>query len=419
MTLIVEIGLSAAIGPSALWDNSVWDSAVWGTGDDWQDVTERVRQIDTDGAFSRDVRAWEASTALVVLDNRDGALNPSNPHSPYRVNGVPSIRPWRPIRVRAERGGVMYDVWYGYIKPWKERYLGVAGPGTGDVELTLSCVDEFGSLARFNPPEQAAIGGGEISGRRIHRILDNAGHTGLRDIAVGNVTMQATTLSQNVVTELKVTADSEGGSIFVDQSQSGAVTFEHQYALIENARSNSVQATWGDDVSQGELPYTDAEVEYDADLIANDVSMSRAGGTAQRFTDEASRALYGPSGQPRMDLMCETDAQAANLAQFEVLQYAQPQQRISRIDVNPINADPAMSARLWPVVLRTRVRDLHRVFRRPPGNYTIVRDCHVAGIHHRIRLDEWTTSLDLFSADMYQTVGRWDYAKWDSSTWFI
>lgn len=418
VTLHVEIGLSAAVGTSyGAWDSGKFDSATWGPDDIWTDVTQWVRAVDIDRAFGRDVRAWEAGTARIVLDDRDGRFNPNNPASPYRVAGVSSIRPWRPVRVRAEYGSLTYPLWRGYVKPWTERYSAVSGPGTGDAEVTLSCVDEFGSLARFNGLEQAPGGAGELSGQRMHRILNNAGHAGARDIAPGNVTMQATNLSANCVTELKLVADSEGGSVYVGPD--GAVIFQHQYALIENTRSNAVQVTWGDGGSD-ELPYTDAIPTYDADRIVNLASMARAGGTAQVYADEASRSLYGSSNPyPRTDLVCETDAQAYNLAVFEVLQYSQPTQRISSIDVTPLSPDPTISASLWPAVLGTQMRDLHRVIRRPPGSFTITQDCHVSGVHHRIRLDEWRSTFDLFSGTAYQGVGRWDIGKWDTATWFI
>lgn len=418
VTLTVELGLSAATGNTyGIWDSGLWDNATWGPDDVWEDVTQWVRAVDTDSAFGRDVRSWEAGTARIVLDDRDGRFNPDNPNSPYRINGISSIRPWRPVRARAAYGGVEYPIWRGYVKPWDERYSAVRGPNTGDVELTLACVDEFGSLARYNPLAQNSIGQGETSGVRIHRILNNAGHMGPRDIHPGNVTMQATTLANNVVTDLKLTADSEGGAVYVGPD--GTIIFQHNYALIENTRSNTRQVLWGDDPAAGELPYTDVEPNYDGDMIINVAQYARVNGTAQVVTNEASRALYGPAGLPRTDLMCETDAQVKTLAQFDILQYADPTQRISHIGVTPLSPDPARSAQMWPVVLGARVRDLHRVLRRPAGGYTITKDVHVSGIHHRIRLDDWRTTFDFFSAEIYQGIGRWDYGVWDTSEWFI
>lgn len=414
-TLTVEIALSASTGRYGIWGTGRWGSATWGPSETWVDVTQWVRSIETHAAFSRDVASWEAGTATVVLDNRDGRFSPANLSGPYVVGGITSIRPWRAIRIRASYGGAeTLPIWRGYVKPWKERYS-VAAVGEGDVELTLQCVDEFGSLARFDGYEQPGAGAGELSGLRIHRVLNNAGHSGARDVHPGEVTLQATTLAANCVTELKLTADSEGGSVFVGPD--GAVLYRGRHDLIEADRSNTVQVTWGDDT--GEMPYTDIEPDFDGDLLVNIAAFARVGSTVQVASRESSRALYGPAQATRTDLICETDAQALELARYAVLRYSEPEQRISRIEVTPLNPDPELTAQLWPLVLGSRHRDLVRIRRQPPGGYVISQDCHIAGIHHRIDPDDWRTSFDLFSAAAYEDVARWGRARWGQSKWFI
>jgi hypothetical protein len=409
ITLTVEAALSTAIGTYGIWGTGLWDTATWGPDETWVDISQWVRKITVDRHFSREMQVWESGAANLELDNRDGRFSPANLTGPYAVGGITGIRPWRPIRVRATWAGVVHDVYRGYALDWVDAY-DPEGPDVG-VVCTVPCADEWGSLARFKGLAMTPVGAGETSGARVHRILNNAGHTGSRNINPGNVTLQATDFSRDTTDDLKLTTESEGGAIFI--AKAGAVTYEHNYALIENPRSNTIQATFGDGV--GELPISDAVPSYAGDLLVNIAAFQRVGGTVQTKTNETSRALYEDARQPRTDLICETDVQAANLADFYVQRFGQPEQRISQIEITPWSSP----ARLWPQVLGREVRDLIRVNRRPPGGYQIIGDAHISGIAHDITDENWITKFSLWSASIYQGVGRWDIGLWDSAKWFF
>lgn len=415
VTITVEAALSAATGTYGAWDSALWDTATWGPDVIWVDISSYVRTFRTDRQFSRGVQAWNAGSAQLVLDNRDGRFSPDNLSGPYVTSGVTQIRPWRPVRISATYSGTTYYLFTGYATDWIDGW-DVNRQTKGDAICTVPCTDELGRLSGFDGLEQVAVGASETSGLRIHRLLNNAGHTGARNIEVGRNTMQATTLAANVVTELKLTTDSEGGGLFIEGD--GTVVFEDQYALLEQARSNTVQATFGDSVP-AELPYADAKPSYAGDLVRNIASYTRVGGTAQTASDATSRALYGDLRETRTDLICETDAQALTLATFFVEQRKQPEKRVESLTVKP-RRSPAV---LYPQVLGRRPRDLIRVIRRPPGGHTVTRDCHIAGIHHNVNkaTGEWTTSLDLWSATVYQTYANslWDSALWDTASWFF
>jgi hypothetical protein len=415
VTLTVEIALEAAASTYAVWDVGAWDSALWGPDISWVDVSAYVRSVSTSRGFSRDLQAWEAGTASVVLDNRDGRFSPANLAGPYVTAGVTQVRPWRPIRITATYAGTTFPIYRGYVQAWVEGY--VIGPTNSvDAISTVSCVDELAALARFDGAEQGSVGAGETTGRRIHRILDSAGHTGDRAIDDGVHTVQATTLAQDAVTEMKLVADSEGGALWIDAD--GTVMFVDQLALIEDPRSNTVQATYGDG-GGSEIAYSDIELAYDGSLLANIATLSRSGGTAQTSADAASRALYGDARYARSDLVCETDAQVDTLADIWVARYSQPEQRVTRITLSP-RRDPAT---MYPDLLGRKIRDLVRVKRRPPGSYTITRDVYVAGISHQITAEPkaWTTTLDLWSATPWTefSTSLWDTGLWDSALWMF
>lgn len=410
VTLTVEAAFSAAVGSYGAWNNSLWDSATWGPDVTYVDISAYVRSIDIDRVCGVEVRKWGSGSASIVLSNRDGRFSADNLSGPYVTAGVTGIRPWRPIRITATYAGVAYPLYAGYVLDYVDTWL----PGQKDAHVTLPCVDDWAALQAFDGLEMASQGAGELSGARIHRVLNNAGHAGTRTVAAGRVTMQATTLSANAATELDLVVDSEGGGLFVDGD--GTFVFEDQYALMENTRSNTVQATFGDGGGT-ELPFTDVTPVNGGQQIRNIVSYTRVGGTAQTASDATSRALYRDKRLTRTDLVCETDAQALALATFDLEVYKAPSKRISRIEVKP-RANPA---RLFPQALGRRIRDLVRVVARPLGSPTVTRNCHISGVHHEIRRDNWITTLDLWDATVYQTYSssRWDVGTWDGAAWFF
>lgn len=412
--ITVEIALSSATSTYGLWNSAVWNTGLWGPGMEWTDVSAYVRSIRTDRAFSGQPQAWNAGTAEVVLANNDGRFSPDNLSGPYVIAGVTGIRPNRPLRVKATYAGVTGYLYTGYITDWSDTWV----DAHADAYVTVPCVDDWALFGDIDGFETTPVGAGETSGARIHRILDSFGSTIERNVAVGSTTVQATDLSANVQTELKLVADSEGGSVWIDAN--GSLVFESQYALLDQPRSNTLQAVFSDG-SDANLPCSDVTPGTGSDGLKNVVAFTRVGGSAQVVADEISRALYQTKRYTRSDFVCETDAQALSLAAFYLEQHKAPTKRFTRIQTLPRNKPAA----LFPQVLARRIHDLIRVIARPRGSPTVTRDCHISGIHHVIDRSQWTTQFDLTDATVYQAYssgggfGRWDIASWGSNNWFF
>jgi hypothetical protein len=412
LTLTLEAALSAATGTYGAWDASLWDTATWGPDIVWTDISDRLRSIHTERRFSRDMQVWEAGRATFELANQDGFLGPANMSSPYVVAGVTGVRPRRPVRLKIGYAGVTYAVFYGVALDWVESW----DPSDAVATVIVPCVDDWERISRFATPAVTPVGAGESTGARVHRILNNVGFTGMRDIDVGRNTVQATDLSKNAGDELTAVVDSEGGALYVDRD--GMFVFDDQYSLLETTRSNTVQATFVDANVGGSMPYSDVVMSWNAELIKNIVTFQRTGGTVQQAVDLTSRALAGDSTENRTDLVNDTDTQVLNLANYYLARYKDPEYRPKQLELKP----RANMAALAPQALGRRVRDLVRVLRHPNrGNYLITRDCHIAGISHDITGDDWTATLDLWSATIYQnySTSRWDVAKWDQAAWFF
>jgi hypothetical protein len=413
LTYTVEMALSAATGTYGAWNSGLWDTATWGPDVIWVDVSQWVTSIQTRRAFDRLFEGWDSGTASFTLRDEDGRFNPLNLAGPYVTAGVTQLRPWRPVRIRFGWAGTTYEAFTGYIQNLPEDYIS-AYPGGGGALVTVNCVDEFASLARFGGVALAdPVGGSESSGQRIHRVLNNAGHAGLRDIDVGRMTMQPTDLRSNTLVELKVTADSEGGAIYVGRD--GSIVFRDIYSLIERTASNTIQATFGD--GAGELPYSDAPPVYTGDTLVNIAAFARNGSENTVVSaDATSRALYGDSQDPRGDLMCETDTQVQTLADLWVQRFKDPEYRFATVVVKPRNRPTV----LFPQALGREIRDLIRVRRRPPGGLLISQDSFISGVSHSMSGADFSTVFELASSKPYTnfTTSRFDTGKWDTATWF-
>ena len=408
--------MTAATGGCGVWDSGMWDEALWGPDETWTDITEWVRGFDTDRRFSRDLRSWSAGTADVVLDNRDGRFSPDNLDvaAPYVVGGVSGVRPGRPVRIRMAYAGVTYDVWRGYVMAWRESWV-PGGTRAGDAISIMQCEDEWSRLSWARGWATSAAGAGETCGPRWSRILSAAGYTETPDLDIGTVTLQETDLSTDPIRELGITADSEGGWIYVESD--GVIIGRDQYAIIEDSRCTTVQATFGD-AGSPEIPWTSLDyAPMDLDDTINIATYKCVGGTEQRYTDATSRALYGDRDDrsPNItSLVCETDAQALALATRAVATRRNPEARVKSLTIAPIG-DPTNRI---PIALGLRIRDLVEVIRRPPSaqSHTMTRSCFISGISQRLDKENnsWTTTFDTTSATTYRAFAS---SLWDTGTW--
>lgn len=415
VTLTVEAALSASTGSYGTWGEARWAHGTWGPGLFWVDITKDFRSLTTESKFSRGLQEWQAGRATLELLNQEGNYSSSNLGGQHVSGGTSMIRPWRPVRARITYRGITEDLWNGYALDWIDQYDG-AHPGGGAAYVSVPMTDEWGYLAKVKGYARTPVGAGETSGERIHRWLDLANYTGSRAVDVGKTTVQATDLSSGVIEGLQLTADSEGGAVWMDAD--GTIRFADRYAIIEDARSNTVQVIYGD--GPGEMPYSGIQPRSSGDLLANMAAMSRVGGTVQTAADPTSRALYGDALPPdgvRSDLISETDAQVLGLAEMFVRGRKDIEERVEWIELNPRN-NPA---RLYPDIMGRKIRDLVTVRRRPPGDFTVERDCHISGIAHTITTSTWKSKVSTCSASpwtIYAT-SRWGVGEWGSANWFF
>lgn len=398
-TVTVEIGFSSPSTEAYLHlDDEArgkLDTAELAPDDLWVDVTDRVSSLTTRRGATRtagpNVR-YEAGTCTVVLRNEDRALDPTNLDGPYVAGGVTQVEPMRKVRIRATWDDVTYSLFWGYADGWQVTY-----PGLNKSDVILTATDAMKVFAAWDRDESASAGAGETTGARIDRILDAADWPDAdRIIATGDSTVQATTLANNTLTELLLTADSEMGELYIDAE--GRVVFRNRHALVEDTRSNTSQGTFGDE--DPELRYVDAPLDYDSDSIYNLISIARDGGTAQVVEDAASRTAYLTRSYQRHDLILETDAECLSYAELLLYQGKDPELRFAEMTLRPRRDGDS----LFPHAFGRKLGDRITVLRRPPGGGDpIERDCLIRGIEHSMSAGctRWDTKFVLQSATRF------------------
>ncbi|HEY9414678.1 MAG TPA: hypothetical protein VIQ30_07970, partial [Pseudonocardia sp.] len=251
-SVIVEIGFTAALTGTALHlDDQVrgrLNSATLAADNLLVDLSSRVVSVTTRRGASRadgPVLRYEAGSATIVFRNDDRALDPTNLEGPFVAGGVSQVEPMRVVRIRGSYKGQTWPLWRGFTDEWTVNY---DGPNSSYV--TVTCFDAFGVFSAYDRLAVAAVGGGELTGARINRVLDSIAWPATdRIIAAGEETVQATTLADNVLAELLLTADTELGEFWVDAE--GRVVFRSRSASYTEARSASAQAVFGDEVIEG------------------------------------------------------------------------------------------------------------------------------------------------------------------------
>lgn len=382
----------------------------------WTDVTPYQTEGQTtirrgSSRVDSPILQYDPGTLSMPLADPDRRFDPSNLAGPYvdPVTGKTRVTAMRAVRVRASWASVDYELWRGVADDFTSVWY-----DPGHCVTTLTATDAFKVFQGINRAAGALVGAGETSGARVNRILDAASWpAGDRLISDGNTTVQETDLSGDVLSQLRQVADTEIGELYVDGG--GRLVFRNRLALMQDTRSNTSQATFGD--SGTELPYTDLQQATDDATFYNKTRVTRAGGTEQTAQDTASQALfyertYVPSTQP----ILETDAAALTYAQWLLAVSSEPEIRFTSMTIEPAS-DPA---NLWPQALGRQIGDRITIRRRPPGGGSLIeRDCFIRGIEHRFGNEEWSTVWALQDATRYggflvldhPTLGRLDIGR--------
>lgn len=372
-----------------------------GADDTWVDVTQWVRSWSIKrGAGNGDspTLRYDASTAVVVLNDGDRRFDPENLAGPYISAGHSQVEPMRRVKCVAVWAGITYPLFYGFSDNFAPDYNGNFWTTT-----TLTATDPSKVLADVPRDAVAPVGAGEDSGARVTRILNSAAWPATaRAIATGDTTLQATDLSGNPLAEIQLVQDTEQGEFYFDAR--GRAVWRNRKAILTQARSTTPQATFGDDPAgyavSGELPYADVKPSSPDDALVNSVTVARVGGAEQLVEDAVSIARYLRKAHARSDLLMQLDADALGWGQAILYQYKDPARRFARLEFN--RPRPDVESVLWPALLGREFGDRITVRSRPAGGGSAIqKDCFVRGLEYSSDGAVFSTAFILQSADRY------------------
>lgn len=294
---------------------------------------------------------YTAGTLSLSLRDDNGDLEPLTIAEP-----IPGSR----IRFSYVWAGVVYPLFAGTIDSWLPEQR-----APSHVVVVVTATDALARLAGYNRGEGVPVGEGEDTGARINRILDSIGWSaGDRNIGTGASTLMATTLSGAPLSEIQQAARSEVGEFYADAQ--GRPTFRSRVGLYSDARSTTVQATFGTGRSFGELPFVGSlGLSYDRTELVNVVRAARQVDEAVviEVVDEVSRNRYLDQAHEQTDLLLQSDDEVRQWAQYVLARDAQPKLRFTDMSVD-VRADEAA---LYPQVLGRELGDRIAVIRRPSG----------------------------------------------------
>lgn len=287
------------------------------------DISGLIKEAHIRRGRTRVVSKFEAGTATLDIYDQNGDWNPDNPSSPYYGDLIPL----RKLQIYADYNGTRYYLFTGFIT----RYVTNFSIGTDDVSrVTFECVDAFRLFSGAGITTVPGAPAGQLSGDRITAILDELDYPqSLRDIQAGNTTLQADPgTSRNALEALRTVEDSELGGFFMDAE--GRATF-----LARTTITESLGSTLYDFADDGTgIAFQAATVNYDADILINDVTVTRSGGTAQNVFNQSSIDTYFIHSGSRDGVLVQTDAVALDMAQSILATRSDVELRIDSIQLN-------------------------------------------------------------------------------------
>jgi hypothetical protein len=394
------------------WDYGVWDADVWETAPTWVDVSCDWQGATIIGGRNGPLDRYRAAHAVIRLDNRAGVYNAWSDATPWAPAGSRHLGAGTLIRVGVDVDGYPRRYLFtGVADTWEHRR---AGP---DRWVDIGCDDPLASLTLANLPEQASQGAGEAAGARLQRILDAEGLSSMPTrFDPGVVPLQATTLADDAWSMACITADSDGGWLWVDGD--GTLVYYQGDRDTTDPRWLAPVATIGDDDTiAGALCWDQSPVLADnRDAVINHAAIATTGGVAHIADDIPSQLRYQVRTFQRFDLIHQPETWSQTLADKMVRRMATGGTRPDTVAVTAhTDAEAAALAGLvWHDRVRIVMHDVGDVYAADAYLDAYEWDLTPLGDDRETRLRR---VLTLSPAAGFPPVGRWDAATWDLDEW--
>ena len=349
-------------------------------------ITDQVMAVSTRRGRNRILSNFEAGTATVTINDPDSDFNPQNTASPY----YGKLLPLRKIRIWADAtlGATTYRValFSGYINSFDTSfYQGTQQTST----VVLQCTDGFRLLNNVATGTNPVPGctAGQLSGARVNSLLDFAGFpNSMRTIDVGDSTMQADPGgNRGVLQAIQTVEQSEFGAFFI--SRQGEAKFLDRTDISELADSSI--RNYSDVASPTNLQYVNVDFAFDDQLILNDVTVTRLGGSPQTATSAESIATFFTKSGQRTDILVQTDQESQDQANTLLAARKNSQIRIDSMSLNLLDGTEFETL----VNVSMDIYTLINITKTLAGGSTITRELFVQGVQHDVTPGTWNTEF--------------------------
>ena len=285
------------------------------------DLTPDVRQITIRRGRNIMRDQYEAGTAVIRVIDPDSNFNPQNVNSIF----FGFLTPLRKIRVSASFEGSTYFLFSGYTTDYVYYYP--QGEETGYVDI--QCVDAFRLMQQAGIVSVASAPAGQNTGARVAAILDQVRWpSNMRSLDTGSTLCVADpSTNRTSLDALLNAAFSEQGAFYINSS--GTAIFKNRPNTITAASATPIEFN-----QTGGIPYKNLTFAFDDKLIINSAGMTRVGGSQQISENATSITKYFPHQLNQENLICQTDADALNIARIYV---ATRQETTIRIDAMTVD----------------------------------------------------------------------------------
>lgn len=341
------------------------------------DVTSTVTKVSVQRGRQRVLDRFEVGQAIIELIDTDGRWNPTNPASPF----YPNVLPMRQVKLVAQYKGNTYPVFAGYIDSFQYDYQ----VGVDAARVTIRASDGFKVLRNVSVTAVPGATAGEKTGVRVGKLLDAAGWpTEMRTLSTGITTVQADPgTTRNSLDAIGVVADSELGGFYFGTD--GNARFRGRDSVYKS--QENTPTSFADDGTG--IAYTNIKFGYDDVNIANQVNVTRVGGTTQTVSDATSQAAYFTQSLDRTNLLMDSDADALQQARALLNARKNPVLRIESVEIDLTEDVQArvLAGLTLDFLDRITVKKAH------PGGSSITRTLSVQGVSHDITPAVWRTTI--------------------------
>jgi hypothetical protein len=341
------------------------------------DVSSTVQRISIRRGRDRMFEQYSPGQAVVQFQDFTGAWNPDNAASPY----YGQILPMRQVKIHTTYSGTTYNLFTGFITSWDWNW---ADQSANYALVTLTLIDAFRLLQLSEITTVTGAATNDLPGTRINEILDQiAWPSTLRDIDTGDTELQNDPgTARQALAACQTIEQSDLGAFFVNGN--GVVTYLSRVTLSQMATATAT--TFDDDGT--DIAYQNLDINLDETELANQVTFTRLGGSAQTVSDATSITDYFLRSYSRDGLMMKDNATALARA-TQVLAY----RKTPRLRVDSITLDLSSVSNRVPAGLGLDIGNPIIVNRTMAGGTRFDVRVTVNGISHDITPDRWSTSF--------------------------